>query len=103
LLSDLPALEKGQDLMIIQHPDGEHASLGLGRFIDMDGEGRRLRYDANTLSGSSGSPVLDTHGKVIGIHHAGDPATTMVAFNQAIPINLVRAHIEAQLPNVLGA
>ena len=39
-----------------------------------------IMYDATTLSGASGSPVLNKYGDVIAVHHAGKINTNMAMF-----------------------
>ena len=49
----------------------------------------RMRYrNANTLAGSSGGPLLDQRGQLIGIHHYGEERGPNRS-NQAVPIWLV--------------
>jgi V8-like Glu-specific endopeptidase len=56
----------------------------------------RLYHDADTLGGSSGSPIFsqDSH-QVIALHHAGWPATsTTAAMNVGIPMAQIVAKIK---------
>jgi len=61
-------------------------------------QGYTLRYNADTVSGMSGSPVFDAKGRVIGIHGEGETVGTAqsesggaipikTGFNAGIPIN----------------
>lgn len=61
-------------------------------------QGYTLRYNATTHMGMSGGPVLDTEGRIVGIHGQGDIAGSLqtetgdnvglkTGFNSAIPIN----------------
>lgn len=82
----------GADVFILQHPEGSPLKLAMGRVTELAGGGRRLRYDANTLGGSSGSPVFDNAFRIVGLHHAGDPNFAVLAsFNQAVPIAAIVA------------
>lgn len=78
-------------LFIGQHPNLEPLKLAVGAVIDANANFTRLRYDANTESGSSGSPCLDVSLNVVALHHAGDPDYSKLLgnFNQGIPIPLI--------------
>lgn len=92
-----PLPPAGADLVMVQHPQGAPQKISFGRITAVAGGGRRLRYDVNTKPGSSGSPILDHRGTLIGLHHAGDPNFAALAlYNQGIPIGLVAADIAAQ-------
>jgi hypothetical protein len=57
---------------------------------------KELSYDADTLGGSSGSPVLDSTGHtVIGLHHVGVGGDSMGrgSFNLGVKASLVRARL----------
>ena len=67
--------------------------LAPGRLMELDGN--KLRHDATTLGGSSGSPMLSLSShRVIGLHHSGAYAKR----NSAVPLwtladdPLLRAH-----------
>ena len=90
----LPAA--GTDLVMIQHPSGAAQQISFGRVTAQAGAGRRLRYDVNTKPGSSGSPILNHRGALVGLHHAGDANFDRLAqYNQGIPIGLIAADIAA--------
>lgn len=53
---------------IIQHPAGETKKLAFDR---VEGTaGTLVRYKADTLKGSSGSPVFDANWNVVALHHS---------------------------------
>ena len=55
----------------------------------------RMRYRSTTLPGSSGGPIVDERGRLLGLHHYGlQPA------NQAVPIWRVARDIEDLLPTL---
>ena len=65
----------GQPVNIIQHPDGgpkTWVTMDDNRLIDISDEGF-LQYTADTLQGSSGSPVFSTAWELVGLHHSGVP------------------------------
>jgi V8-like Glu-specific endopeptidase len=98
LPKEAPKLDVGDPCFILQHPEGGPKKLTIGKMTDVTAGGeRRLRYDANTLPGSSGSPCFTDQLELFGLHHAGD-SNFNAAFNQAIPLHLVYAEIESLLP-----
>ena len=65
----------GQPVNIIQHPDGgpkTWVTMNENRLIDISEEGF-LQYTADTLQGSSGSPVFSKGWELVGLHHSGVP------------------------------
>ena len=65
----------GQPVNIIQHPDGgpkTWVTMDENRLVDINEEGF-LQYTADTLQGSSGSPVFSTAWELVGLHHSGVP------------------------------
>ena len=65
----------GQPVNIIQHPDGgpkTWVTMNENRLIDISDDGF-LQYTADTLQGSSGSPVFSTTWELVGLHHSGVP------------------------------
>lgn len=78
-------------VFIGQHPKLDPLKLAVGAALGTNGNATRLRYDANTERGSSGSPVFNVGLRLVALHHGGDPdySKLMGDFNQGIPI----AHI----------
>ena len=59
---------------IIQHPDGQAMKVVLTQnYIAKDMSDSRLQYIADTMDGSSGSPVFNQDWEVIALHHSGKP------------------------------
>ena len=58
----------------------------------------RLRHDARSLGGSSGSPCFDSTLEVMALHHAGDPLHSELCgdFNQGIPMGRIVADLKAR-------
>jgi hypothetical protein len=56
---------------ILQHPGGQQKRLGFVRNMISDVDDFFLRYLTDTQPGSSGSPVFDSQGHLIALHHAG--------------------------------
>ena len=90
-----PVVAQRDFLLIGQHPEGGAARIAFGEVVEMPRSGLRYRYDATTQPGSSGSPVLDLDLRLVGLHHAADPAGAP-RYNQAVPIARIMAHLKAQ-------
>jgi len=86
---DVPALTTGNQVFLLQHPRGEPLQLTVGTIVAFNQAGTRVRYDANSKDGSSGSPVFDADLKLVALHHARDPAEPP-QWNQAIPFAVVK-------------
>jgi hypothetical protein len=100
-----PDVPVGGHVTLIQHPAGAPRQISFGHVLSYGGANLRLRYSANTKRGSSGSPVLNGRGRLIALHHAGDPNFAQMAkYNQGIPIGLIANDIAvAGLMTELGA
>jgi hypothetical protein len=82
-------LVAGRQVFLLQHPEGEPLQLTIGTVTAFNNTGTRVRYDANSKNGSSGSPCLDADLRLVALHHAHDPGSPP-AWNQAVPIGMVR-------------
>jgi len=78
-------------LFVAQHPESGPLSSSWGLSCGPADGGLRMRYTAETLPGSSGSPVFDGDLSLVALHHAGEPGSTLQAgnYNQGIPIALI--------------
>jgi V8-like Glu-specific endopeptidase len=86
---------------IVQHPGGDRKRLGFVRNQVSSFDDRVLHYLTDTQQGSSGSPVFDAEGKLIGLHHAGGTPQVVVgkppmSKNEGIRIPRVVAGLTAQ-------
>jgi hypothetical protein len=91
----------GDPIVVLQHPQNpvswklEPLKLTIGRALDMVAGGLRLRHDANTLPGSSGSPCFSAALTLVALHHAGgDSRYAKADYNQAIPIAKIIQRLE---------
>jgi V8-like Glu-specific endopeptidase len=67
-------LRKEERINIIQHPGGDPLKVVLTQNrIALDMTANRIQYVADTMNGSSGSPVLNQHWEVVALHHSGQP------------------------------
>ena len=93
VFSDQNDVQIGQQVVAIGSPLGLTESLSVGhisqinRFLDIDPIiVPILQIDLTIAPGSSGGPLLDLSGNVVGITNAG----TDVGFNFAVPLNILR-------------
>jgi S1-C subfamily serine protease len=89
----------GGSAFIVQHPGGERKRLGFVRNQVSSFDARLLYYLTDTQSGSSGSPVFNSDGQLIGLHHAGGTPQQKVgkpplAKNEGIRIPRVLAGLD---------
>ncbi|HEY0096238.1 MAG TPA: serine protease, partial [Archangium sp.] len=94
--TSLTLLGEGQSVFILQHPEGDALQISFGDFLRVGPQ--RVRYNANTLRGSSGSPCLDARLDLVALHQAGDAshaAFDKAGYNQGIPIHRIAATCEA--------
>lgn len=89
VLAEPPSLAAGNQVFVLQHPRGEPLQLAIGTVTGFNAAGTRVRYDANTKDGSSGSPCFDADLKLVALHHAHDAAYPP-AWNQAIPLSSIQ-------------
>ena len=97
---------------IIQHPNGNPQKVVLTQnYVLANMSADRVHYLADTLPGSSGSPVLNRYWEVIALHHSGGAHPPQKAnnnlqkvlkglykFNEGIPIRAILPKIERYLP-----
>ena len=90
----------GQQVVAIGNPLGYSGSLSSGVISQMNEKIDLppliipvLQIDVTIAPGSSGGPLLDLHGNVLGITNAG----TFYGFNFAVPSNVVKRVAESML------
>ena len=64
----------GQQINIIQHPNGEvkRYATTSNKLLDLP-DANFMQYETDTLPGSSGSPAFNDRWEVVGLHHSGVP------------------------------
>lgn len=72
LTADLGKVAKGEPVFIIQHPQGgpKQVVLSDNRIVERNDASPYLIYEADTDSGSSGSPVFNRQWEVVALHHS---------------------------------
>jgi endonuclease G len=63
----------GEQLNIVQHPNGEPKQLAMRENQLLDLLDNYLHYKTDTAPGSSGSPVFNDQWEIVGLHHSGVP------------------------------
>ena len=71
-LDRTPYAFTGRTLRLVHHPVGGVAKISevIGNVTPTD-DRSRMDYQTNSLAGSSGGPIVDADGYLVGIHHAG--------------------------------
>ena len=86
---------RGERIAVVGFPLGGPLTFSSGRILDfVDGwrvPGKVMRITAHVESGSSGSPVLDADGKVVGIVYAYEVRTGL---GLAIPLDTLRRLVD---------
>jgi hypothetical protein len=104
LSAELPGIETNSPLIVLQHPllpgraTQAPVQLALGVVLESPFPQLRLRHNARTLSGSSGSPCFNANLELVALHHAGDPVSDWerAEWNQAIPSRRIAADLTAR-------
>jgi Trypsin-like peptidase domain/Effector-associated domain 1 len=95
-----PAPADNSVVFVLQHPLGDPLKLAIGVAKGINGNTTRLMHDANTESGSSGSPCLNAKLELVALHNAGDPLYDGVigtpTQNQAVPLEPILERLETQ-------
>jgi S1-C subfamily serine protease len=99
-LGDSDTLKVGQTVIAIGNPFGLDRTLttgvisALGRRIETDAGtaiGQAIQTDAAINPGNSGGPLLDAHGRVVGINTAiNSPSGGSVGIGFAVPVNIIK-------------
>jgi hypothetical protein len=94
-------------LAIVQYPVNLKLSATWDNqgFLALNANGTRVRYRANTESGSSGSPCFNINWDVVALHHTGSARNDAadIAYNQGIPFAAILSLLEQRgIKDVLG-
>lgn len=87
-------------VFVLQHPKGDPLKMAIGTSRGANANTTRVLHDANTESGSSGSPCFNAKLELVALHHAGDLLYDGVigapAQNQAVPLEPILARLDSQ-------
>lgn len=96
IFGDSKNIRVGQKVLAIGNPFGFKGTLTLGIVSRIDYKRNKIQTDAAINPGSSGGPLLNTSGEVIGINQAiynPDNNTSNIGIGFAVPINSIKAHL----------
>ena len=86
----------GDPVFIVQHPNGERKQISyVNCAIEtmlVDGS-RDFTHTCDTVGGSSGSPVFNRQGKLVGMHHFGFKDEGIWTKNRAVDIQSILDHL----------
>ena len=83
-----PELKKGVFLFIVHHPCSE---LLMSPVVVDDVDEAAVHYRANTFNGSSGSPCLDVHLRLVAMHRAVSGGVPIARIRDALRLSLPRS------------
>ena len=96
IFGDSKNIRVGQKVLAIGNPFGFKGTLTLGIVSRIDYVRNKIQTDAAINPGSSGGPLLNTSGEVIGINQAiynPDNNSSNIGIGFAVPINSIKAHL----------
>lgn len=96
-LGDSERIKVGQKVLAIGNPFGFNGTLTQGIISRIDYAKNRIQTDAAINPGSSGGPLLNKNGEIIGINQAiynPDNNISNIGIGFAIPINSVKEYLK---------
>lgn len=96
-LGDSTKIRVGQKVLAIGNPYGFERTLTIGIISRIDYERHRIQTDAVINPGSSGGPLLNTKGEVIGINQSvynPEKSHVNIGISFAVPINAAKAFVK---------
>ena len=96
-LGDSERIKVGQKVLAIGNPFGFNGTLTQGIISRIDYAKNRIQTDAAINPGSSGGPLLNKNGEIIGINQAiynPDNNISNIGVGFAIPINSVKEYLK---------
>lgn len=102
-LGDSTKIRVGQKVLAIGNPYGFERTLTIGIISRIDYERHRIQTDAVINPGSSGGPLLNTRGEVIGINQSvynPEKSQVNIGISFAVPINAAKAFVKDATNNL---
>jgi len=99
IANPVPVLAEEDIVFVLEHPNHEPLKQASGQVLAVNANGTRVRHDANTDGGSSGSPCFAANLELVALHHAGDPnyaAFHHPTYNQAIPMDKIVERLQGR-------
>ncbi len=99
-LGDSSLVKVGQKVLAIGNPFGFNGTLTTGIVSRIDYERNKIQTDAAINPGSSGGPILNTNGEVIGISQSifnPDNNKSNIGIGFAVPANEVKKIVSAYI------
>lgn len=101
---DSEKIKVGQKVLAIGNPFGFNGTLTQGIISRIDYAKNRIQTDAVINPGSSGGPLLNKKGEIIGINQAifnPDNNISNIGIGFAIPINTVKEYLKREKENMI--
>ena len=99
-LGDSSIIKVGQKVLAIGNPFGFNGTLTTGIISRIDYEKNKIQTDAAINPGSSGGPILNSYGEVIGISQSifnPDNNKSNIGIGFAIPVNEVKKVVSSYI------
>lgn len=95
-MGDSSKVKVGEKVLAIGNPFGFKGTLTQGIVSRIDYEKKRIQTDAAINPGSSGGPLLNANGEIIGINQAiynPDNNISNIGIGFATPVNLIKEYL----------
>lgn len=99
-LGDSGKVRVGDSVLAIGNPFGFNGTLTKGIVSRIDYSNDRIQTDAAINPGSSGGPLLNTRGEIIGINQAiynPDNNISNIGIGFATPVNIIKEYLSEQI------
>ena len=97
---DSSKIQVGESVLAIGNPFGFSGTLTKGVISRIDYSKNKIQTDAAINPGSSGGPLVNKYGEIIGINQAiynPDDNISNVGIGFAIPINLIKEYLQPSM------
>ncbi|MFC3616458.1 trypsin-like serine peptidase [Lutimaribacter marinistellae] len=90
-----PGEDLSAPLMVIQHPGSQPKQISIldctvnDPLVDGRGPGTDFTHTCDTAGGSSGAPILDAQGRLVGLHHFGFEDGEVWTANRGVHAELI--------------